>query len=145
MAWVEKDHNGHQPCCVQDCQPLEQAAQSHIQPEYVVYSESNSSSAFPWKVPFIQRAQHSLIEQILSYKTLLFNIVAIVWLCSRKFRGITHFLTQKIVHITSNHRELYLELFLGWGIHLSPLPGVQFITGNDEIQKTVTISCIMVQ
>ena len=35
MAWVEKDHNDHpvsSPCYVQGCQPLHQAAQSHIQP-----------------------------------------------------------------------------------------------------------------
>ena len=35
MAWVEKDHNDHPvltPCYVQSCQPLEWAAQSHIQP-----------------------------------------------------------------------------------------------------------------
>ena len=35
MAWVEKDHNDHPvstPCCVQGCQPPDQAAQSHIQP-----------------------------------------------------------------------------------------------------------------
>jgi len=37
MAWVEKDHNAHPvstPCYVQGCQPPDQAAQSHIQPEY---------------------------------------------------------------------------------------------------------------
>ena len=35
MAWVEKDHNAHPvstPCYVQGRQPLNQAAQSHIQP-----------------------------------------------------------------------------------------------------------------
>jgi len=35
MAWVEKDHSDHlvsTPCYVQGCQPLDQAAQSHIQP-----------------------------------------------------------------------------------------------------------------
>ena len=35
MAWVEKDHSDHvvsTPCYVQDHQPLDQAAQSHIQP-----------------------------------------------------------------------------------------------------------------
>jgi len=35
MAWVEKDHNVHPvptPCYVQDHQPADQAAQSHIQP-----------------------------------------------------------------------------------------------------------------
>lgn len=35
-AWVEKDHSEHlvstPPCCVQGHQPLEQAAQSHVQP-----------------------------------------------------------------------------------------------------------------
>ena len=35
MAWVEKNHNGHlvtPSCYVQGRQPLDQAAQSHIQP-----------------------------------------------------------------------------------------------------------------
>ena len=35
MAWIEKDHNGHlvsNPCYVQGCQPLDQAAQSHNLP-----------------------------------------------------------------------------------------------------------------
>ena len=35
MAWVEKDHNDHlvsTPCYVQGSQPLDQAAQSQIQP-----------------------------------------------------------------------------------------------------------------
>ena len=35
MAWVEKDCNDHvvsTPCCMQGCQPPDQAAQSHIQP-----------------------------------------------------------------------------------------------------------------
>ena len=35
MAWVEKGHNDHvvsTPCYMQGHQPLEQAAQSHIQP-----------------------------------------------------------------------------------------------------------------
>jgi len=35
MAWVEKAHNAHlvsTPCYVQDHQPADQAAQSHIQP-----------------------------------------------------------------------------------------------------------------
>ena len=35
MTWVEKDHNDHwvsTPCYVQDRQPPDQAAQSHIQP-----------------------------------------------------------------------------------------------------------------
>ena len=38
MAWVEKDHNDHwgftPPCYVQGRQPLDQAAQSHIQPSF---------------------------------------------------------------------------------------------------------------
>jgi len=43
---------------------------------YVGLSISNASYLFPWKQPQIQRAQyHYLIEQILSYKTLFFNIV----------------------------------------------------------------------
>jgi len=35
MAWVEKDHNDHPlltPLLCAGCQPLDQAAQSHIQP-----------------------------------------------------------------------------------------------------------------
>jgi len=35
MAWVEKHHSDHRvstSCCVQGHQPLDQAAQSHIQP-----------------------------------------------------------------------------------------------------------------
>jgi hypothetical protein len=39
-------------------------------------SESNISYLFPWKLQYIQRAQlHYLIEQILSYETLFFDIV----------------------------------------------------------------------
>jgi len=37
MAWVEKDHNAHlnpTPCYVQGHQPPDQAAQSHIQPDF---------------------------------------------------------------------------------------------------------------
>jgi len=35
MVWFEKDLTDYTvptPCCVQDCQPADQAAQSHIQP-----------------------------------------------------------------------------------------------------------------
>ena len=49
-----------------------------------------------------------------------------------------------------------LELFLRWGIHMSPLHGLLFclrlivvtpclVTGDDAIQETVTLSLILVQ
>jgi len=44
--------------------------------DYVGHPKSNASYFFPWKLQKLQRAQlHYLIEQILTYKTLLFNIV----------------------------------------------------------------------
>ena len=46
---------------------------------YMVRSEINASYLFPWKLQQIQRAQWLyLIEQILSYKTLFFNIVTTI-------------------------------------------------------------------
>ena len=41
MAWVEKDHSDHlvsNPWYVQGCQPSDQAAKSHIQPEQIATS-----------------------------------------------------------------------------------------------------------
>jgi len=46
MAWAEKDHNDHlvsTPYYVQGHQPVDQAVQSHIQPEK---AETNSISPF---------------------------------------------------------------------------------------------------
>jgi len=45
----------------------------------VSHYESNASYLFPWKLQQMQRAQyHYLIEQILSYKTLVFNKVTTI-------------------------------------------------------------------
>ena len=47
--------------------------------KYVGCFESNASYLFPWKLQQILRAQkHCLIEKILSYKTLFFNIVTTI-------------------------------------------------------------------
>ena len=55
MAWVEKDHNDHlvsTPCYVQGRQPLDQAAQSHIQPGFECLSHSalvfSASYVYSW-------------------------------------------------------------------------------------------------
>ena len=45
---------------------------------HIGFFESNATCLFPWKLPQIQRAQHYLIEQILSYRTLFFNILTTV-------------------------------------------------------------------
>ena len=46
---------------------------------YVGCSESNVSYLFPWKLQQLQRVQeHYLIDQILSYKALFFNMVTTI-------------------------------------------------------------------